>query len=111
LKYGCFYAEQSHAQGAERTEDVGAVMADWTTDAVDTLEQIVDAVRGGIGADTPLVFRFSQWKMSDYDARLAETAPVHARGVSKLFVDQLDDQELALVEQALNKVILDCSFG
>ena len=44
-------------------------------------------------------------------ARLAETAPVHARGVSKLFVDQLDDQELALVEQALNKVILDCSFG
>ena len=44
-------------------------------------------------------------------ARLAETAPVHARGISKLFVDQLDDQELALLERALNKVILDCSFG
>src|SRR5881397_585429 len=28
-------------------------------------------------------------------ARLAETAPVHARGISKLFVAQLDDQELA----------------
>ncbi|MDX6650974.1 MAG: hypothetical protein QOJ97_2925 [Solirubrobacteraceae bacterium] len=44
-------------------------------------------------------------------ARLAETAPVHARGVSKLFVDQLDDRELALLERALNKVVLDCSFG
>ena len=44
-------------------------------------------------------------------ARLAETAPVHVRGISKLFVDQLDDQELALLERALKKVILDCSFG
>src|SRR6059058_3378736 len=44
-------------------------------------------------------------------ARLAETAPVHARGISKLFVDQLDDQELAVLERALSKVILDCSFG
>ena len=44
-------------------------------------------------------------------ARLAETAPVHARGISKLFVAQLDDQELALLERALDKVIVDCSFG
>ena len=44
-------------------------------------------------------------------ARLTETAPVHARGISKLFVAQLDDQELALLERALNKVIVDCSFG
>ena len=43
--------------------------------------------------------------------RLAETAPVHARGISRLFVAQLDDQELALLERALNKVIVDCSFG
>jgi DNA-binding MarR family transcriptional regulator len=43
--------------------------------------------------------------------RLAETAPVHARGISQLFVAQLDDQELALLERALNKVIVDCSFG
>jgi DNA-binding MarR family transcriptional regulator len=34
--------------------------------------------------------------------RLAETAPVHARGISRLFVAQLDDQELALLERALN---------
>src|SRR6266545_3221562 len=44
-------------------------------------------------------------------ARLGETAPVHARGISTLFVAQLDDQELALLERALDKVIVDCSFG
>jgi len=44
-------------------------------------------------------------------ARLVETAPVHARGISKLFVAQLDDQELAILERALGKVIIDCSFG
>src|SRR2546427_1760828 len=44
-------------------------------------------------------------------ARLAETGAVHARGISKLFVAKLDDKELALLERALNKVIVDCSFG
>src|SRR5213076_2000493 len=43
-------------------------------------------------------------------ARLAETAPVHARGISKLFVEQLDEHELAVLEHALGKVIIDCSF-
>ena len=43
--------------------------------------------------------------------RLAETAPVHARGISKLFVEQLDDQELEVLERALSKVTIDCSFG
>lgn len=44
-------------------------------------------------------------------ARLTETAPVHLRGVSKLFVAQLDDQELAVLKSALEKVIVDCGFG
>jgi DNA-binding MarR family transcriptional regulator len=44
-------------------------------------------------------------------ARLAETAPAHARGVSKLFVAHLEDEELAILERALGKVIIDCSFG
>src|SRR5438067_8324497 len=44
-------------------------------------------------------------------ARLGETAPVHVRGISELFVTQLDDKELALLERALNKVVVDCSFG
>src|SRR3954454_21923866 len=32
-------------------------------------------------------------------ARLAETAPVHLRGISELFVTQLDDQELAVLKR------------
>jgi DNA-binding MarR family transcriptional regulator len=44
-------------------------------------------------------------------ARLHETVAVHVRGISTLFVAQLDDQELALLERALNKVVVDCSFG
>jgi DNA-binding MarR family transcriptional regulator len=43
--------------------------------------------------------------------RLTETAPVHARGIRKLFVDKLNDQELAAIETALGKVTLDCGFG
>jgi DNA-binding MarR family transcriptional regulator len=44
-------------------------------------------------------------------ARLTETAPVHLRGVSELFVAQLDEQELAALKSALDKVIVDCTFG
>jgi len=44
-------------------------------------------------------------------ARLVETAPAHARGISKLFAAKLDDQELAVLERALGQVIVDCSFG
>jgi DNA-binding MarR family transcriptional regulator len=44
-------------------------------------------------------------------ARLTETAPVHLRGVSELFVAQLDDQELAVLKSALDKVTVDCTFG
>jgi DNA-binding MarR family transcriptional regulator len=43
--------------------------------------------------------------------RLAETAPVHLRGVSDLFVGQLDDRELAMLKRALDKVTVDCTFG
>jgi hypothetical protein len=34
-------------------------------------------------------------------ALLTQTVPVHLRGVSKLFVERLDDQELAVLETAL----------
>ena len=44
-------------------------------------------------------------------ARLTETAPVHLRGVLELFVAQLDDQELTVLKSALDKVIVDCTFG
>jgi DNA-binding MarR family transcriptional regulator len=44
-------------------------------------------------------------------ARLTETAPVHLRRVSELFVAQLDDHELAVLKSALDKVTVDCTFG
>jgi len=43
--------------------------------------------------------------------RLTVAAPVHLRGVSDLFLAKLDNQELAVLESALAKVILDCTFG
>jgi DNA-binding MarR family transcriptional regulator len=44
-------------------------------------------------------------------ARVEETVPVHLRRVSELFIERLDDQELAVLERALQKVTPDCSFG
>jgi DNA-binding MarR family transcriptional regulator len=44
-------------------------------------------------------------------ARLTETAPVHARGIARYFVAPLDDEELAVLERALDKVTVDCTFG
>jgi DNA-binding MarR family transcriptional regulator len=47
----------------------------------------------------------------DGQRRLTESAPAHLRGVAELFVAKLDDHELAVLESALAKVILDCTFG
>lgn len=44
-------------------------------------------------------------------ARLMETAPVHLRAVSELFVAKLDDAELDVLMRALDKVTVDCGFG
>ncbi|MEJ6011113.1 12-oxophytodienoate reductase [Novosphingobium aquae] len=35
--------------------------------------EVVRAVRRAIPADKPIIYRFSQWKLQDYGARLAET--------------------------------------
>src|SRR6266550_8222747 len=43
--------------------------------------------------------------------RLTVAAPIHMRGVSELFLTKLNDQELAVLERALAKVTLDCTFG
>jgi DNA-binding MarR family transcriptional regulator len=44
-------------------------------------------------------------------ARVSETVPVHLRTVAELFMAKLDDQELAVLESTLKKVILDRAFG
>ena len=43
--------------------------------------------------------------------RLVDVAPVHAQGVADLFVVKLDDSELGVLEQALGKVRVNCTFG
>jgi len=43
--------------------------------------------------------------------RLGETVPVHLRRVSELFLERLDDEELEVLERALDKVTPSCSFG
>jgi DNA-binding MarR family transcriptional regulator len=43
--------------------------------------------------------------------RLIDAVPVHLAGVSALFIERLDDDELAVLERALNRVSRDCSFG
>ncbi|WP_329120806.1 NADH:flavin oxidoreductase [Streptomyces sp. NBC_01465] len=51
--------------------------------------EIVAAVRAAVSPEFPILFRYSQWKQQDYDARLAETpeeleailAPLAAAGV------------------------------
>lgn len=44
-------------------------------------------------------------------ARLEEAVPVHVKGVSRLFIERLDDRELEVLERALEKVTLSRSFG
>jgi DNA-binding MarR family transcriptional regulator len=44
-------------------------------------------------------------------ARLVGTAPAHARGITAYFVSRLDDHELAVLESALDRVTVDCTFG
>lgn len=44
-------------------------------------------------------------------SRLKETAPIHSRRVAELLVAPLDDQELAVEEQAMKKVRRNCTFG
>jgi 2,4-dienoyl-CoA reductase-like NADH-dependent reductase (Old Yellow Enzyme family) len=34
---------------------------------------VIERIRDSVAPDFPIVFRFSQWKMSDYNARIAET--------------------------------------
>ena len=44
-------------------------------------------------------------------ARLVETVPAHARGIAAHFASRLNDDELAVLESALDKVTVDCTFG
>ena len=48
--------------------------------------EIISECRKAVGADMPILFRFSQWKQQDYAARLADT-PQKLEQFLKVFVD------------------------
>ncbi|KEQ26546.1 NADH:flavin oxidoreductase [Paenibacillus tyrfis] len=52
-----------------RTDSYGGDMVARTRFAV----EVIEACRRAVGPEFPIVFRFSQWKASDYTAKLAET--------------------------------------
>ncbi|MET7600653.1 NADH:flavin oxidoreductase [Streptomyces sp. NPDC005481] len=73
--------------------------------------EIVAAVRDAVSPEFPVLFRYSQWKQQDYDARLAETpeeleailAPLAAAGVDafhastrRYWVPEFDGSDLNL---------------
>lgn len=69
----------------KRTDRYGGDLVARTTFAV----EIIEACRQAVGPDFPIVFRYSQWKGREYDAKLAQTpeelacflAPLSSAGV------------------------------
>ncbi|MEN2506045.1 NADH:flavin oxidoreductase [Stutzerimonas stutzeri] len=69
----------------QRTDEYGGSLANRSRFAI----ELIEAVRAAVGADFPIIFRFSQWKQQDYTARLVTTpqdleaflAPLSAAGV------------------------------
>ncbi|BES73787.1 NADH:flavin oxidoreductase [Marinobacter nanhaiticus D15-8W] len=53
----------------QRDDEYGGSMANRQRFAI----EIIEAVRQRVGPDFPIMLRFSQWKMQDYDAKLAKT--------------------------------------
>lgn len=53
----------------QREDEYGGSMANRQRFAI----EIIEAIRARVSADFPVMLRFSQWKMQDYNARLAHT--------------------------------------
>jgi 2,4-dienoyl-CoA reductase-like NADH-dependent reductase (Old Yellow Enzyme family) len=45
----------------------------WGRDRTLFATELVKAIRAAVGPDFPILFRLSQWKLQDYEARLADT--------------------------------------
>jgi 2,4-dienoyl-CoA reductase-like NADH-dependent reductase (Old Yellow Enzyme family) len=71
-----FFSETTN----QRTDRYGGGVAERTRFAC----EIVAACRSAVGNDFPILLRFSQWKISDYDARLATTPDVLAQFLEPL---------------------------
>jgi len=72
--------------------------------------ELVATVRRSIGPDCPILFRFSQWKLDDYSARLADTPGELSRillalkeaGVDVFHASQRDHSESVFPPHPLN---------
>lgn len=72
--------------------------------------EVVRAMRARVGPDFPIVFRFSQWKLQDYQARLADTpeeladylAPLSDAGVDIFHASQRRFWQPAFDDSPLN---------
>ena len=65
-----------------RTDNYGGSLENRTRFAL----EVVKAVRAVVSAEFPVVFRFSQWKLGDYDARIANT-PEELEAILKPLAD------------------------
>jgi 2,4-dienoyl-CoA reductase-like NADH-dependent reductase (Old Yellow Enzyme family) len=76
----------------ERTDEWGGDLEKRTAFGV----AVIEAIRAEVGADFPLILRFSQWKQQDYDAKLARSPeelerflrPLAAAGVDAFHCSQ-----------------------
>ena len=66
----------------KRTDRFGGDMVGRATFA----SEVLKAVRRGIGPDTPIILRYSQWKQQEYTAKLADT-PDKLEKLLGVFVD------------------------
>lgn len=65
-----YLIDQFFWQGSnQRTDEYGGDLAQRSRFAI----ELIQAVRAAVGADFPIILRFSQWKQQDYSARLVET--------------------------------------
>jgi DNA-binding MarR family transcriptional regulator len=104
-------AQLAHAGGELRMTELAARALISRSGMTRRVARLVDdglVRRANVGADA----RGVVVQLTDAGvARLTETTPVHARGVAELFVARLGDDELAVLESALDKVTVDCTFG
>ena len=76
-----YLIDQFFWEGANKRDDA------WGGDFVQRTRfaaEIVKAIRAQVGADYPIIFRFSQWKQQDFTARLAPTPDALARFLEPL---------------------------
>jgi len=64
----------------QRTDEYGGTLENRCRFAL----EVVKAVRARVSPDFPVVFRFSQWKLGDYNARIADTPEELARVLKPL---------------------------